>query len=120
MCNKVFFLDSLITQCDMLYNRYNTYDDEKTYDIKELASISKLSKWTIYEKISKRVIPFHKTARGKGKLYFLGRELNEWDRFNSDIPNHPIRHDDKHGCSLIRAKKSTLKEFESFLKKKVS
>lgn len=104
----------------MLFKRHDIYEDEKTYDLKELVSISKLSGNTIYEKVRKRLIPFHKTARKNGKLYFYGRELNEWDRLNSEVPNHSGLIDSKQTNRLIKAKKSTVEDFENFLRKKAS
>jgi len=95
---------------------HKLFDDDKTYDLKELVSKIKLKPGTVYTKVEKGKIPFHKTAPGKGKLVFIGIELNEWARSNVESTKPPYQFKKIESLSLKKAKKSTSDNFKEFLK----
>lgn len=47
------------------------------WTIDDVALVLKNSKGTIYNKVSKNEIPFHKKGK-KGRLYFIPSEILEW------------------------------------------
>ncbi len=59
---------------------------KNTYGIKELAERTGYSVATIYSKVHKRKIPFHKSPNGS-KLMFYEREIMEW--LEGNIPPTP-------------------------------
>jgi len=61
-------------------------DPERWYDIKELSEYlpDKLSVPTIYGKVHRREIPYHKNSK---KLYFLKSEIDDWLRSGRQLTN---------------------------------
>ena len=51
--------------------------DIQIWTISELALVLDCCKGTIYNKVSRNEIPFHKKGR-KGRLYFIPSEILEW------------------------------------------